>query len=152
VSANRLDWSPDSLPEIDAVEVVDLEEVEPFSGDEYMSAATSAPSVRVSGNAAQTIAELWRRLPAGFQARCHDPPFGLRFFLGQELVAEASLCWECNNVLGGTWEGSFWFAFDGAAPLSRELLATLRAALGKPGMVDQPLRARDQATPRDEEG
>ncbi|MDP3238062.1 MAG: hypothetical protein Q8N26_35045 [Myxococcales bacterium] len=128
----HFDWRADSLPEIDAVEVVDLEEVEPLTGSDYMSAATLAPTVRVSGSAAKTIAALWRSLPAGSQARCHDPPFGLRFFLGDKLVAEASLCWMCNNVVGGTWEGTFWFEFDGEAPGSLELLAALRTEIGKP--------------------
>lgn len=133
MNAHRLNWRADSLPEIDAVEIVDLEEVEPLNGVDYMSAATRAPSLRVSGNKAQAIAELWRRLPQASQARCHIPPFGLRFFRGQELVAEASLCWECNNVMGGTWDGAFGFEFDGQAPASRELLVTLQTAVGKPG-------------------
>jgi len=132
VNENHLDLRPDSLPEIDAVEVVDLEDVEPLSPSGYMSAAAAAPFVRVTGNAAKTIAALWRSLPAGSQARCHIPPFGLRFFLGEKLVAEASLCWECNNVFGGTWEGTFGFEFDGEAPASRELLAAIRAAIRKP--------------------
>lgn len=128
---NHFDWRPGSLPEIDAVEVVDLEDVEPLSPSGYMSAATSAPFVRVTGNDAKVIAVLWRSVPAGSQARCHTPPFGLRFFLGEKLVAEASLCWMCNNVFGGTSEGSFWFEFDGEAPASLELLAAIRTAIGK---------------------
>lgn len=131
MNESQLDWRPDSLPEIDTVEVVDLEDVEPLSPSGYMSAAAAAPSVRVTGNAAQAIAALWRSLPAGSQARCHVPPFGLRFFLGEKLVAEASLSWACHNVFGGTWEGSFWFEFDGEAPASVELLAALRTTSGK---------------------
>jgi hypothetical protein len=133
VNVSHLDWRPDSLPEIDVVEVVDLEDVEPLSSSGYMSAAAAAPCVRVTGNAAQTIAALWRSLPPGSQARCHVPPFGLRFLLAEELVAEASVCWMCNNVVGGTWEGTFWFEFDGEAPASLELLAAIRAVIGKPG-------------------
>jgi hypothetical protein len=120
------------LPEVDAVEVVDLQDVEALSPSAYMSAAVAAPFVRLTGNAAKAIAALWRSLPSGSQARCHLPPLGLRFFLGEKLVAEASVCWECNNVYGGTWEGSFGFEFDGEAAPSRELLATLRTALGTP--------------------
>jgi hypothetical protein len=120
------------LPEIDAVEIVDLEDVEPLRPSGSMSAAAAAPFVRVTGDAAKTIAALWRSLPPGAQARCHIPPFGLRFFVGEKLVAEASLCWECNNVYGETWEGSFAFEFDGKAAPSLELLATLRTTIGKP--------------------
>jgi hypothetical protein len=131
VHENVLRWRPDSLPEIDSVELVDLEDVEPQSVAGYMSAATTAPSVRVTGNTAQKIAALWRSLPPGEPARCHIPPFGLRFFLREKLLAEASICWECNNVFGGTWDGDFSFEFDGEAPSSRELLAAIRAEIGR---------------------
>ena len=93
-------YSPASLPDISSVEVVSLEGVEADRADQYMDNAAAAPSVRLDGDAAQRIAALWRRLPPGEQARCHTPPFGLRFRTGERVVCQASLCWECNNSSG----------------------------------------------------
>src|SRR5688572_11429846 len=83
--------TPSSLPSVDAVDLVDLSGVYANGVDDYMDAAADAPSVRVSGAEAERIAALWRQLPPGEQARCHVPPFGLRFYAGGRVLSRASI-------------------------------------------------------------
>jgi hypothetical protein len=123
--------TPSSLPPVDAVEVVDLAGVAAAGVRDYMDAAADAPSVRVSGTEAQRIAELWRELPAGEQARCHIPPFGLRFYCGGgRLVGRASICWQCNNIFGDAGGQDLFFEFDASLPGSRQLLAECERLIG----------------------
>ena len=66
---------------------------------------------------------IWNKLPPGEEGRCHVPPFGLRFFSRGQLLLEASLCWECNNIFGNIGPNTFWFEFDASATSSKTLLA-----------------------------
>jgi hypothetical protein len=124
--------TPSSLPRIDAVDVVDLYGISAAGVDRYMTEAVDAPSVRLTGVAAERVAALWRRLPPGKQARCHTPPFGLRFYSAGRLVSQASICWECNNIFGEAGEDQVFFEFDASQPVSRDLLAECQRAIGHP--------------------
>jgi hypothetical protein len=62
---------------------------------------------------------------ASVTARCHIPPFGLRFFTNNQLVCQASVCWECNNIYGHANSNRFSYAFDANASISQELLMKL---------------------------
>ena len=75
-----MNFSPAQLPEIDAIDVVNLDCIYPDRSELYMAEAIDAPHVRVANELTQQIAELWRWLPKGEQSRCHTPPFGLRFY------------------------------------------------------------------------
>lgn len=123
--------TPSSLPGIDAVEVVSLRGLNPNRVSEYMAVAKDARWVRLVGSEAKRIAEMWRALPDGEQARCHVPPFGLRFFAGSKLVCEASICWQCNNIFGRAGADEDFFEFDGSLTASRELLTACEVALGE---------------------
>jgi hypothetical protein len=83
----------------------------------------------LTGLDAQRIAELWRRLPPAESARCHIPPYGLRFWRAGQKVVEVSLCWECNNAYGYAGDKALWFTFDAGAPVSVSLLMQLRHVL-----------------------
>jgi hypothetical protein len=48
-----------------------------------------------------TLANLIDALPDGEQNRCHTPPYGLSFMLGDRMVWWLSVCWGCNNVASG---------------------------------------------------
>ena len=100
------------------------------SAGEYMRVAGDARSVRLVGTSADHFAAMWRALPAGQQMRCHGPPFGLRFYARGTLVCQASICWRCNNIFGDTRSDRLFFAFDGSAPRSRDLLRACEHALG----------------------
>lgn len=114
---------PSSLPEIDAVEIVDLRGIDANRVDEHMANAHAAPAWRVVRLEAQSIAALWRSLPAGEQMRCHVPPFGFRFIFAGKLVAEASVCWRCNNLFGTVHGRKLFFEFDSSEPPARLLLS-----------------------------
>ena len=93
-------YYPAQLPEIDTIEVLTLEHTsssdastDPFL---YMFSVTS--STQVEGRVANQIADLWRTLLDHEQMLCHNPPFGLRFWMGGKLLLEASICWECFNI------------------------------------------------------
>lgn len=126
------DYSPASLPPITSIEVVVLEGVNSNRVDEYMSNAVEAHSITLQGADAQRIAELWRSLPPGEQARCHLPPFGLRFRSEERVVCEASICWECDNIFGNAEGLRIHYQFDASHPTSLKLLDELRRAVGGP--------------------
>ena len=119
-------FSPSLLPTITSVEVVVLRGIEPKRVDEFMVAAMNAPYVTVDGALANRIADLWRQLPPGDQARCQVPPYGLRFRKARKVICQASLCWECNNVYGEMGGVAGHYEFDAAHSASQELLAELQ--------------------------
>lgn len=129
---NLMGYELSSLPAVDAVEVVNLRGLNPKRVSEYMAEAKHSRCVRLVGNEAQQIAAAWRSLPEGEQARCHIPTFGLRFYAGGELILEASICWQCNNIAGKAGAESVFFVFDGEHAQSRELLAMLEQVMRKP--------------------
>lgn len=124
---------PTSLPEIDRVEVVDLRGVRVQRVNEYMSvaASTGAPFVSVEGEQARRISGLWRELPPGVSMRCHDPVFGFRFYAGDDLVAEASVCWHCNNLFGQGRGRVISYVFDASHPTSQSLLREAQRVTGR---------------------
>jgi hypothetical protein len=123
--------TPSSLPEIDAVEVVSLRGLDANRVSDYMAIAKEARRVRIVGAHAQYVSGIWRALPEGKQKRCHTPPFGLRFFVAGDLVCEASICWQCNNIFGKAGPDKVFFEFNGSLQISRQLLAVCEAALGE---------------------
>jgi hypothetical protein len=114
------------LPEIDTVDIVNLEGIRTSHVDAYMQKAVKAPHVQVEDEVAQQIADLWRQLPSSMQARCHFPPFGLRFYRRGELQLQASICWECNNIFGDAKGNDVFFAFDADSEPSQRLLSSCK--------------------------
>jgi hypothetical protein len=91
-------YSPADLPPVTSVDVVALDsgaDAPPVSDFIHVAAGRS---VSVVGDAAQAIASQWRQLPPDEQARCHIPPYVVRFHSDSGLVCEASICWHCNNI------------------------------------------------------
>jgi hypothetical protein len=126
VTARQLIFS--GLPAIEALEVVDLRDVEAARVGSFMANAGGAPSVRLSGKAAQSIADLWRALPHGEQDRCHAPPFGIRFHFVNQATLHVSICWQCNNVFGFDADAPTHGEFDAGSAAARELFFRLAAA------------------------
>jgi hypothetical protein len=122
---------PESLPPIDAVEVVDLCGIG-IGPRDFVTRAADAPSTKIRGRKARRVAALWRALPPGNQARCHIPPFGLRFYAKGRILAQASICWRCNNLHGEAGGRDLFYEFDASANVSRELLSLLEYAVGHP--------------------
>jgi hypothetical protein len=128
--ANR-EYDPATLPEVDAVDVIRLEGATPGGGsvNDFIRSRATQPEIRLTGVDAERIADLWRALPPGEPARCHIPPYGLRFWIGAQLIVEASLCWQCNNAYGYLGADATSFAFDAKALSAVALLMQLRHVL-----------------------
>lgn len=119
-----MDYDPSQLPDVDTVELVNLKGLNLNQVREYMK-AKDTPCVRIKGETAQQIAHLWRQLPPDEQMRCHVPPFGLRFYMGNKLLVQGSICWGCNNIFVEENGEDLVYEFDGLHPNSQRLLALL---------------------------
>ncbi len=122
--------TPSSLPAIDTVEIIDLRAMDSNRVNETMTLSSQAPRWSFAGTDAQLIASLWRDLPPGEQSRCHTPPFGFRFLASGILVAEASVCWACNNVFGIMGSQELLYEFDSSHATSQQLLAETQRLTG----------------------
>jgi hypothetical protein len=120
-------YPPAQLPEIDEVEIIALYGEWP-EHREYMAATTSRPAVCVGGADAQAIASTFRALPQGKQARCHMPPYCVRFYAGGALLFGASICGECDNIYGADVQGALMIEFDARSTGGRRLFKLLGAA------------------------
>jgi len=121
---------PASLPPVEQIEVVDLRGRRATLWREFVETGVAGRGVLVEGEAVQRVAALWRALPAREPARCHIPPFGLRFRAGGGVVCQASICWACNNIYGKAGEAGWGYAFDATAGVSRELYEVLEGVMG----------------------
>ena len=124
--------TPASLPAIDEIDVVDISGLYVDPG-EFVSNSVGAPSVRAAGVDAQQIAELWRTLPLGEQARCHMPALGLRFFSADgRAVQEASICFQCSNIYGRAGDADLFYEFDSESEIAQKLRSFLQQVIGHP--------------------
>jgi HEAT repeat protein len=102
-------------------------------GDEKHGAIVHAQT-NLIGPTAFEIANSWRRLHFGyeFQAACHEPAYGLRFFSGKKLLFETSVCWGCHNF---TVPGAF-MGFDAESADAQRLLQQITQfiPLGEPNV------------------
>jgi hypothetical protein len=109
--------SPEQLSEVSTIDILVLDGRGADAERKILDDALHKPIV---GQAAQEIANLFRQLPSGSSARCHTPPFGLRFYTVDGLQRQCSICWECNNICG-----DFQYDFDADNYISQELFALL---------------------------
>ena len=108
---------PEKLPEVSTIDILILDGSGAIEG---LNILDDAPRKRIEDHAVQEIANLFRQLPSGNPARCHTPPFGLRFYTEDGLQRQCSICWECNNIYG-----DFQYDFDAEDSISQNLLALL---------------------------
>ena len=127
------------LPRCDRVELVHLGGLqrsdEPalapdrrFPVRPYNRFAPVRSSKTLSGSDAEMVAALWRAQTFGpeFQALCHHPAFGFRFYTGNDLTLETSVCFACANFsVDYLWESDFQ-GFDTSRPKARELYTRLQ--------------------------
>lgn len=130
VKLHNMEYIPSLLPEVDAVEVVDLRGIIANRINEYMAGGIFAPNVRVTDEKAQLLAHLWRQLSAAGQMRCHIPPFGFRFYHSGALLLQASVCWRCNNIFIKMDEKDLSYQFNGMDANAQELLALANEIMG----------------------
>ena len=106
------------LPTIDKVE---LQKLKP--GDYGFKGVEKSKTVE--GADAQKIASLWRAQNFHQMAAvCHEPVFGLKFFLKDKTIMHVSICWECNNivVVEPTLKSNATQGFAGASKAGQKLL------------------------------
>jgi|JI9StandDraft_2_1071091.scaffolds.fasta_scaffold57048_3 hypothetical protein len=130
-------YHPSSLPSVTAVDIVDLRQVDANRVTEYMAGAINAPAVRRQDQQAQEIAEMWRALPPGDTIRCHTPAVGIRFFDGNVIKCEASICWECENLFGHAEGEPIAYCFDPRSTAGRELFLALQEIIGADVLGDE---------------
>jgi hypothetical protein len=73
----------------------------------------------LEGELAAHFLALWvntLRDDEGPQAHCHYPIHGLRFFQGESVVYETSLCWVCKNYYAEAERGYVWLGLPGGYP------------------------------------
>lgn len=116
------------MPQADRVVVslLDLDgtETEKFPIRPYDMNAAVIKSIQLDGQAAEDLARLWRtRGFGGGYMFCHFPAYGLRFFAGDKLLVETSLCWMCQNCYVQEIDGGYdWLGFhDRGGELYKEL-------------------------------
>ena len=120
-------------PEVDSVDVLVLgynkgeKLILPISDRFDIHSTTHISEKRV----VNAIGDLWRNLAPGEQDRCHIPPYGLRFHQGDTKILEASICWECNNILITLPDGAAGYSFDGKSESAQKLLRLLRYLSGE---------------------
>lgn len=124
------EYEPKSLPDITAVEIADLRGIDADRVMEYMDNADNAASVRCGDQRAKYIAKVWRALPRGSSTRCHTPPIGIRFFNGESLICEASICWRCENIFGYDSGKPISYCFSSQSTAGQELFLAVQELIG----------------------
>ncbi len=87
------------------------------------------------GEEAKKLCETWRSLTFDMwsQAWCHFPIYGLRFYKGEELKFETSVCFKCSNFYfpreGG---GSSWHGFRKKDAAGKDLIDSLSKIIPRP--------------------
>ena len=93
------------MPYCDRVEVFHLsgdtdgDEATGFPVRPYEKYARILDRKTLTGSEAVSLAGLWRAQTFGqhFQALCHDPAYGFRFYRGPVVNFETSICFHCSN-------------------------------------------------------
>jgi hypothetical protein len=104
----------------------------------YGSYPTILSTDTFSGTEAESLASLWRAqtFGPGFQALCHSPTYGLRFFSGRKLLFEMTLCFHCANFHFTDLSGGGFWGFDTGSPKASELLRRLQEIF--PASIPKP--------------
>ena len=151
----------DGLPSCDRVVIYALDFRDPFDDTEdapipkdlafpirpYAAQARILGSKTLAGKDVEPLCVSWRSLSfdAGAGAFCHEPVYGLRFYLSEKLLFETSVCWKCNNffipkvsasktsTLGPDVDHQ-WYGFQ-KDKASARLLALLKNHLEHPKLV-----------------
>jgi hypothetical protein len=123
-------WQPVCVPVLVAPEDVDRCEVvrvrlERSGGWRVWNRVPGEVVAVVSGQDSEQILGLLAELPNGEQMRCFMPHFGVRFWAGETLRAEAALSFKCNNALTFVDGRRGWFEFDAVSQPALKLHGAL---------------------------
>ena len=110
------------LPRIDKVELQKLKTKE-------MWFESVEATKLIEGSEAQAIAALWRTQNYNsFNAICHYPVYGIKFYSQGKVILYASVCWECDNILVMEPRLGARQGFDGGSKKGQELLKVFTGA------------------------
>lgn len=141
---HRVNAGTSSLPSCDRVEVFHLD------GEASDDASRGFP-VRpydvysrvldrktLTGADAESLATLWRSQTFGwdYQALCHSPAYGFRFYRGSSLKFETSVCFHCSNFYVTALGESDWWGFDTDTTQASNFLARLQQVF--PASIPKP--------------
>jgi len=92
----------------------------------------------LTGADAEKLAALWRSQAFGsdYQALCHHPGYGFRFYRGSSLQFETSVCFHCSNFYVTALGESGWWGFDTGTGSARDFLARLQEIF--PASIPKP--------------
>ena len=92
----------------------------------------------LTGPDAEALAGLWRSQTFGFdyQAMCHGPAYGFRFYRGSSLKFETSVCFHCSNFYVTVLGESDWWGFDTGVQSATNFLTRLQEIF--PASVPKP--------------
>lgn len=133
----------DSIPDADRIELYHLDRPPEDHGPDRPLFAIASSEVSfvvkshrtVRGKECEAIVKAWRRLripqaPGG--ALCHTPPYGIRFYRGDQLLFETTICWECHNFYLATIDptsGAVRLSLQSIEDKERRLFRALHAVL-----------------------
>lgn len=80
----------------------------------------------LTGKDARPLLDLVRQFEPATEARCHMPRYSLVFWGPQHPVAEAALCFHCNNGQTRIASELGWISFDAKASPATELLQWMK--------------------------
>ncbi|KLU03628.1 putative signal peptide protein [Rhodopirellula islandica] len=139
------------LPRFDRAEVYSLKQKPGFAAlhkqpapdrfpvRPYDAFAEIGDRTTLDNEQSEQFVKTWERLNferyAG--AMCHYPVYGLRFYNGDELVFETTICWKCRNFYFYD-EADEKYRWHGFQPneASKSLLAYLRSVLPHPDLPE----------------
>lgn len=114
------------LPAIDKVELVQ------YKMAEDPRERGIAKSIFVGKDEAAKIAALWRtQTHAPDRSICHNPSYGVRFFVKEKELFYASVCWSCNNILFFNPDFQGGLHFDGDNKKGQQLLQFFQEAFSE---------------------
>lgn len=113
------------LPRVDKVEVSEVR----WAGDSQTKVLASAT---LQGEQAEGFTRVWRNLNAGTGAGCFSPAHNVKFYSGEQLLLDSTVCFHCHNLTLPSEEGRGVInAFDASGESGQALLKAIQSALTK---------------------
>jgi hypothetical protein len=137
IAAQKYGWL---LPEADRIEISALGKSGATATNGFPSrvAGVSVHHIgqqkTITGEQATEFRKKWTSMMFwwGFSAMCHEPAYGLRFFRGQSLLLEMTVCWKCSNFEVPTPLGYRFMGFDEKRPEAESVRRSLQEHLPLP--------------------
>lgn len=115
-----------NLPPVDKIELLKLKLV----GDLWDGGVVATKVLKAT--AARKLASLWRsQTYTSALAACHNPAYAIKFYSRGKLLAYASVCWSCNDILMITPDLSMTQSFLGGDKKGEQLSDVFEGAFAE---------------------